>query len=88
MAAECICILKLLGLDFEKARQKYSLASNIDGKTLFSRPNPKTFEVIIHFLLERFDHNESQKVIIIIKRIVNCGSNCVFSEILQLLAHI
>ena len=62
---EILSILNLLGFDTQTIRKKYCLTTPIDA-TLFTRPNPKTFEVIIHFLLDRAYPDESKKVKVVI----------------------
>jgi hypothetical protein len=91
---EVFNILCLLGFDPECSRQKYCLAVPIEPATLFSRPNPKNFEVIIHFLLDRFDPIESQKAskaAILMRLNANheeCHLNNIYLAICTLLAYL
>jgi len=50
--------VQLLGFDLEQAEKSAKLTLN--GAT-FSKPNPKAFEILVHFLLGQIDSERSQK---------------------------
>ena len=52
--------LLILGFEPQRAQAQYHIPVLIDSR-LFQRSNPKVFEVVIHFLLEAYDAEESKK---------------------------
>lgn len=53
-----ISAIKLLGFDAESNEKDFHLTFN---SLTFAKPNPKAFEVIVHFLLTHLDAERAQK---------------------------
>ncbi len=58
MTNNVLSAVQLLGFDLELAEKSSKLTLN--GAT-FSKPNPKAFEILVHFLLGQIDSERSQK---------------------------
>ena len=59
MTSDIICTLQLLGFDMQANEKKNKLVFN---SIMFTKPNPKAFEVIIHFFFVQLDPERAQKM--------------------------
>ena len=59
MTSNVLAAIQLCGFDIEYHEKKSNLI--LDSAT-FCKPNPKAFEILVHFLLSQIDAERSQKV--------------------------